>query len=109
MTLNPCPVYSFVAPGLLMSQCSAMARHPQLLALASALAMSFFAIPFLRKLSRTATFDIKEPSSELPVTATRQVLSQPLGMENPNSIPISLSILNTKSRGKEYSGKKELQ
>ncbi|GER51273.1 v-type ATP synthase beta chain [Striga asiatica] len=57
MHLKPWLVYSFVAPGLLRSQCNAIARQPQLLAFASAFAISFFAIPFLRKFSRTATFD----------------------------------------------------
>lgn len=35
-----------------------MARHPQLLAFASALAISLFAIPFRLNLSLTATLDI---------------------------------------------------
>jgi len=48
-------------------------------------------------------------SSELPITATRQVLLQPFGKENPANIATNLSILNTKSNGNEYSGKKELQ
>jgi hypothetical protein len=34
---------------------------------------------------------------------------QPFGKENPANIATNLSILNTKSNGKEYSGKKELQ
>lgn len=51
----------------------------------------------------------KVSSSELPVTATKQVLWQPLGTENPITIANNLSILRTKSKGKEYSGKKELQ
>jgi len=32
MHLKPCPLYSFVAPGLFKSQCKAMERQPQLLA-----------------------------------------------------------------------------
>uniref|UniRef100_A0A7C8YM37 Uncharacterized protein n=1 Tax=Opuntia streptacantha TaxID=393608 RepID=A0A7C8YM37_OPUST len=48
-------------------------------------------------------------SSELPMTATKQVLLQPVGTESPKIIPTSLSILKIKSNGKEYSGKKDLQ
>lgn len=45
----------------------------------------------------------------LPVTATRQVLIQPGGTENPESNPTNRSILRTRSKGNEYSGKKQLQ
>lgn len=51
-------LYRVVAPGFLRSLCNAMARHPQDLAFASALATSVVAIPFRRNLSRTATFDM---------------------------------------------------
>lgn len=67
MHLNPCPLYSLVAPGLFPSQCSATARHPQLLASASALATSLLAIPFRRNPSRTATFDMYAiPALQVP-------------------------------------------
>lgn len=51
----------------------------------------------------------KVSSAEPPMTATKQVLLQPFGREKPANIANSLSILKTKSKGKEYSGKKELQ
>jgi len=47
--------------------------------------------------------------SELPITATKQLLLQPFGKVNPANMATNLSILRTKSSGKEYSGKKELQ
>lgn len=56
--LKPCPMYNFDAPGFFRSQCNAIARQPQVLARASAFATSLLAIPFLRNLSRTATFDM---------------------------------------------------
>ncbi|KAG5610773.1 hypothetical protein H5410_022054 [Solanum commersonii] len=66
MILKPCPIYSFVAPGLLVSQCKAIARHPQLLACASAFIMSFFAIPFRRfwksKWLGYSTFQVEYPN-----------------------------------------------
>lgn len=58
MLLKPWPLYSFVAPGLFVSQCNAIARQPQFLASASAFSISFFAIPLRRNRSRTATFDM---------------------------------------------------
>ena len=55
--LKPWPLYNPMAPGLFRSQCNAMARHPQVLACASAFAISFLAMPFLLYFSLTATFD----------------------------------------------------
>lgn len=48
-------------------------------------------------------------STELPITATKQVLWHPGGIENPITIAINLSTLRTTSSGNEYPGKKELQ
>lgn len=58
-----------------------------------------------------------DSSCEMPLpmtTATKQTLLQPLGLNSPDNIAANiatnnLSILSTKSKGNEYSGKKVLQ
>nr|ACN25179.1 unknown [Zea mays] len=58
MHLKPWFLYRRSAATLFTSQCSAIDRHPQLLARASASWTNIFAIPFRRSSFRTATFAI---------------------------------------------------
>lgn len=74
MHLYPWPLYNLIADKLLASQCNAIDRHPQLLARASALAMSILAIPFRLSALRTATFDIYAT----PVLQRQKILLVPI-------------------------------